>query len=221
MLKKIFILIKVVVFIHLLFCLLNGKWTATFNCLFNLILLFVSDLVYKKLGYSSMLQISIYLFITGSLLLGEVYYFYAKLWYFDIIMHVLSSFVISGLIFYIIKFYKIKINIFMFILFIFSFAMMVAALWEITEFTIDRIFSIDMQKDTIVEEINSTLLSSDGKSVVNKKISSMKIGDTLVNGYIDIGLYDTIEDMVCAVVGSLLFIIIGRMRNYFNVFYSS
>ena len=93
--------------------------------------------------------------------------------------------------------------------------MMVAALWEITEFTIDRVFNIDMQKDTIIGEINSTLLSSDGKSVVKKKINNMKIGDTVVNGYIDIGLYDTIEDMICATLGSIVFIISGKLRKLF------
>lgn len=215
MFKKIFILIKVVVFIHLLFCLINGEWTATFNCLFNFVLLFVSDLVYKKLGYSGIFQLAIYLFITGSLLLGEVYYFYVRVWYFDIIMHMLSSFIASGLLFYTLRYLKVKMKFSLLILFIFSFAMMVAALWEITEFTIDRVFNIDMQKDTIIGEINSTLLSSDGKSVVKKKINNMKIGDTVANGYIDIGLYDTIEDMICATLGSIVFIISGKLRKLF------
>lgn len=215
MFKKIFILIKVVVFIHLLFCLINGEWTATFNCLFNFVLLFVSDFVYKKLGYSGIFQLAIYLFITGSLLLGEVYYFYVRVWYFDIIMHMLSSFIASGLLFYTLRYLKVKMKFSLLILFIFSFAMMVAALWEITEFTIDRVFSIDMQKDTIIGEINSTLLSSDGKSVGKKKINNMKIGDTVVNGYIDIGLYDTIEDMICATLGSIVFIISGKLRKLF------
>lgn len=99
-------------------------------------------------------------------------------------------------------------------IFIFSFAMMVAVLWEITEFSIDRVFNSDMQKDTIVTEINSTLLSSDG-TVVKKKVESMKFGDITIYGYIDIGLYDTIEDMMCAVFGSLLFIILGRVKEAF------
>ena len=87
---------------------------------------------------------------------------------------------------------------------------MIASIWEITEFSIDRIFGADMQKDTIINEINSVLFSSDGRSVVKKKINSIKIGEYTINGYIDIGLYDTISDMICAICGSLLFIIIWR-----------
>ena len=40
----------------------------------------------------------------------------------------------------------------------------------------------------------------------------MKIGDSVFNGYVDIGLYDTIEDMICGVGGSVLFIVIGKLR---------
>ena len=90
---------------------------------------------------------------------------------------------------------------------IFSFAMMIASLWEIAEFSIDRLFDVDMQKDTVINEVNSMLLSDNGNVVVKNKISSMTIGKYIVNGYLDIGLYDTINDMVCAIIGSLIFII--------------
>lgn len=93
--------------------------------------------------------------------------------------------------------------------------MMVAAMWEITEFSIDRLFNADMQKDTIVTEIKSNLFSEDGSSVVKKEINSSKIGNCTFDGYIDIGLYDTIDDMVCAVFGSLLFIIIYKLKEAF------
>lgn len=209
MFKKLFILIKVVVFIHLLFCLINGLWATTFVCLFNLLLFFVSDFIQKKFGYSNLFNLFIYLFLFGSLTLGEFYYLFVKVWYFDIIMHVLSSFIVSGLVVYALKFFRIDMNKIVMMFFIFSFTMMIAALWEITEFSIDRIFSSDMQKDTVISEINSTLLSDDGRSVVKKDINRMKIGNKVFNGYIDIGLYDTIEDLICAVGGSMIFIIIS------------
>lgn len=215
MLKKIFMLFKVVVIINLLICLINEEWTATFICLFNIISFFVADLVKKKLGYSNLFQLLIYLFLICSLLGGEVYYLYSRIWFFDIIMHVISSFIISVLCFYIIRRFKININSITCIIFIFSFAMMIAALWEITEFSIDRLLDKDMQKDTVINEINSMLLSDDGESIVKKKISSMNIGEYTTYGYIDIGLYDTMEDMICAVFGSIIFIIIGKVKEAF------
>lgn len=212
MLKKIFILIKIVVAIHLLFSLINCEWTAIFVCLLNLILLLLADFVKNKICYNNLLHVLIYIFLTCSLLGGEVYYLYTRISFFDVVMHVLSSFIASALAFYIIKLFKININKFLLMTFIFSFAMMVAALWEITEFSIDRLFKIDMQKDTVISEVNSVLLSSDGESVVRKEIKKMKIGEYTVDGYLDIGLYDTIEDMICAVFGSILFILMYKMK---------
>jgi len=215
MLKNVYSLFKVVVILNLLVCLINREWTATFICLFNVLLFYVSDFVKMKLNYNNFFQILIYIFLLGSLLGGEVYFLYSKIWYFDIILHLLSSFILSGLCFYTVKSFEINVNTKFFMLFIFSFAMMVASLWEITEFSVDRLFGADMQKDTVINEINSIFLSDEGDSIVNKKINSMTIGDYTINGYLDIGLYDTIEDMMCAVVGSFLFLILGKVKLLF------
>lgn len=212
MLKKIFVILKVVVILNLLICLVNREWTATFICLFNFILLFIADYVQKKLGYSDFYQLLIYIFLIVSLVGGEVYYLYSKIWFLDIILHTLSSFIVSFLFIYIFRLFRGNVNKIMLIICIFSFAMMIAALWEITEFSIDRLFDTDMQKDTVISEVNSVLLSSDGKTVVKKRINSMTIGNYTIDGYLDIGLYDTVEDMICAVVGSLLFIVIYKVK---------
>lgn len=214
MFDKIFCMFKLVVILNLFLCLINMEWTAIFVCIFNFLLFYVADLFKEKLNYGDFFQLLVYLFLISSLLGGEVYFLYAKVWYFDIILHILSSFLVSGLCFYSVKFFKSSICSEILIIFIFSFAMMVAALWEITEFSLDRLFGIDMQKDTIITEINSVLLSEDGKTVINKKISSMNIGEYTVKGYIDIGLYDTIDDMVCAILGSFLFIVVRKLINF-------
>ena len=70
-------------------------------------------------------------------------------------MHTLNSFIVSGLLYYFINIINIKINASTFMLFIFSFAMMIASLCEITEFTIDIVFISDMQKDTVITKIKS------------------------------------------------------------------
>jgi len=214
MIRKLFVLFKVVVFIHLLIYLVDGEWTATFICLFNLLLFFLVDYVQKNIMYSDKFKLLIYIFLFGSLVGGEVYNLYSEIWFFDIVLHLFSSFIVSGLFVYVFRLFKCNINRFLFIICIFCFAMMIASLWEITEFSIDRLFDKDMQKDTVITEVNSMLLSNDGKSVVKKKIDSMIIGDYTINGYLDIGLYDTMEDMICAVFGSLLFIILYSKRSF-------
>lgn len=212
MLKNFFVIFKIVVILSLLINLINRDWTAIFICLFNFILLFVADFVQTKLKYSDFFQLLIYLFLIGSLIGGEVYYLYIKVKYFDVILHTLSSFIVSGLFLFIFRLFEVNINKLLLMLCIFSFAMMIAALWEITEFSIDRLFDRDMQKDTVITEINSVSLSEDGKSIINKKINNMIIDDLNITGYLDIGLYDTIEDMLCALIGSLLYLILNKRK---------
>jgi len=212
MIRKIFFVFKIVVLFNLLISMLSIRWAAIFICLFNLILLFLSDLLQKKLGYSDFFQLLIYLFLVGSLVGGEVYNLYSVIWYYDIILHFLSSFIVSFIFYYVFKLFNVSINRFLFLVCIFSFAMMIAGLWEITEFSIDRLFDKDMQKDTVITEVNSMLLSSDGNTIVKNKISSMSIGGIYIDGYLDIGLYDTIVDMICALFGSLFYLIIYRNK---------
>ena len=75
-----------------------------------------------------------------------------------------------------------------------------------------------MQKDTIVSSINSYELDPSRQNPV--KISEItkteitgtvngKPGDMTVNGYIDIGLNDTMEDMFVNLVGAFVFSIIA------------
>lgn len=212
MFKKIFLIFKVAVIFNIFISIINMEWTATFICLLNLILFFIADYVQKQLKYKNCFALLIYIFLILALVGGEVYFLYSKIWFLDLILHTLSSFIASGLFVFLFKVMKNSINKLLFVICIFSFSMMIASLWEITEFSIDRIFGFDMQKDTIVTEINSILLSEDGKYIVNKKIKSINFGNDVINGYIDIGLYDTIEDMICAVFGSMIFIIYGNKK---------
>ena len=215
MFKKLFIILKVVVILNLLSCLINREWTATFVCLLTYLFLVVSDFIQKKLKYGNVFKLLIYLFLILSLVGGEVYYLYVMIGYFDVIMHIFSSFIISGLVLYLIKYYKCNICNKLIVLFIFSAAMMTAVMWELTEFSIDRIFNVDMQKDTIINEVNSVMLTSDGKDVGHVKIDRMRLGNSVFDGYLDIGLYDTMYDIVCAGIGSIILIITYRIKEAF------
>lgn len=188
--------------------LAKGKVTAFLVCLFCIILLFICDYMKEKLGCSEGLQILSYLFLLGSLLFGEVYHYYQKIWFFDDILHTLSAFIICSLAGYLLKYFKCKMNLFMRALFIFSFSMMVSVLWEVTEFSIDRFMLADMQKDTLIESVTSELLEDNGKL---RKIYVDKTSindDIILNGYIDIGLFDTMGDIFCAIGGSFVYLVL-------------
>lgn len=94
-------------------------------------------------------------------------------------------------------------------LFAIMFSISISALWEFYEFTADRVFGTDMQNDTIVYSINSYMLGS-GTGVVGSidKIESVIVNGEALPGYLDIGLIDTMFDMIFETAGALIYTII-------------
>ena len=72
---------------------------------------------------------------------------------------------------------------------------------------------MDMQKDTIVHTISSVMLDPTNKNIpiTIDNITSVAVNgqDLGFNGYLDIGLYDTMEDLFVNFIGALTFSIIG------------
>ena len=212
--KKIIILMRVVVIFYLIIGIIKWNTTTLLAALLSLVLMTIISYLKKKLNLDKKLELLIYIFIITTEVLGQIYHFYTRVPIFDIIIHTYSSFVISYIALIIIK--KHKLPKIITILFIFSFAMMCESIWEIFEFSTDRLLKTDMQKDTIINEITSCYLSEDKDTpttmvVDNVVVNNISFTDKY-NGYLDIGLYDTISDMSCALVGALIFIIIIKRR---------
>lgn len=212
--KKIIILMRVVVIFYLIIGIIKWNTTTVVAALLSLVLMIITSYLKKKLNLDKKLELLIYIFIITTEVLGQIYHFYTRVPIFDIIIHTYSSFVISYIALIIIK--KHKLPKIITILFIFSFAMMCESIWEIFEFGTDHLLKTDMQKDTIINEITSYYLSEDKDTpttmvVDNVVVNNISFTDKY-NGYLDIGLYDTISDMSCALVGALIFIIIIKRR---------
>lgn len=208
--KKINLLYLIVVMFYLISGLIKWDMTTIFACALSLLLMVITNIIGKKLNFGNGIKILIYVFILSTEVLGEIYHFYVDVWWFDIVMHTYFAFIISYAGLYLIRYFKIKGSIYFVILFIFSFAMMTESVWEIFEFSMDRVIGTDMQKDTVIRNINSTYLSENiyvDKVMVNDIDFMDRYG-----GYLDIGLYDTISDMICTVVGGFMFIVIMKKR---------
>ena len=102
--------------------------------------------------------------------------------------------------------FSIKMSPYFVAFFAFCFSMTVGVMWEFFEFSMDWFFGMDMQKDWIVHEINSVMFNPDGLNVVEH----VKIDSLIVNGedwiakyggYIDIGLIDTMKDLIVNFIG--------------------
>ena len=208
--KKIDLLYLIVVIFYLISGLIKWDMTTIFACVLSLIFMVITNVIGKKIGFGNGIKILIYVFILSTEILGEIYHFYVDVWWFDIVMHTYFAFIVSYAGLYLIRYFKIKGSIYFVILFIFSLAMMTESVWEIFEFSMERVIGTDMQKDTVIRNINSTYLSENiyvDKVMVNDIDFMDRYG-----GYLDIGLYDTIGDMICTVVGSFMFIVIMKKR---------
>jgi uncharacterized membrane protein YjdF len=91
-------------------------------------------------------------FVFASLFLGEVHGYYTKFWWWDIVLHTSSGFllgIIGFLLVYVLnETEQIQLNMragFV-AFFAFLFALGIGVIWEIIEFTIDSLFNMNMQK---------------------------------------------------------------------------
>src|SRR5699024_6974332 len=95
----------------------------------------------------------------------------------------------------------------------FCFSMTIGVVWEFFEFGMDSLFNLDMQKDTVIHTIRSVTLDPSGHNI---PYVIKGIGETAVNGqelgiggYLDIGLIDTMQDLIVNFAGAFVFSIIG------------
>lgn len=96
--------------------------------------------------------------------------------------------------------------------------MTVGVIWEFFECTMDQLFLLDMQKDSVVNTIGSVMLDPTGGNhpgvirnitdviVVQSDGTQTALG---LGGYLDIGLLDTMEDLFVNFIGAFTFSIIG------------
>ena len=72
---------------------------------------------------------------------------------------------------------------------------------------------MDMQKDTIKSSITSVMLDPTNRNIpiTIDNITSVAVNgqDLGFNGYLDIGLYDTMEDLFVNFIGAVTFSVIG------------
>ena len=85
----------------------------------------------------------------------------------------------------------------------FCFSMTIGVLWEFFECSMDLFFLLDMQKDSVVNQISTVMLDPTGgnTAVVIRDITDVIVvagGEEIslgLGGFLDIGLLDTMKDL--------------------------
>ena len=186
----------------------------------TLFLFMVPAVLDQKLGVTIPvgLETVILIFIFSAEILGEINAFYVKIPVWDTILHTTNGFLMAAIGFALIDLFNrsdrfsIKMSPYFVAFFAFCFSMTVGVLWEFFEFSMDWFFGQDMQKDWILSSLNSVKLNPTGANVpVHVDIQSVVINGEKWNlgGYLDIGIVDTMKDLMVNFIGAVVFSIIG------------
>ena len=197
-----------------------GNYHNMFLGILTLILFMVPQFLDKKLSVTIPvgLETVILIFIFSAEILGEINAFYVKIPIWDTILHTTNGFLMAAIGFALIDLFNrsekfsIKMSPYFVAFFAFCFSMTVGVMWEFFEFSMDQFFGLDMQKDWIVTAINSVKLNPTGANVpIHVDVQSVVINGEQWNlgGYLDIGLIDTMKDLIVNFIGAVVFSIIG------------
>lgn len=139
-------------------------------------------------------------------MLGQCWNFYYTIAWWDKLLHICGGvmFAIVGVYFFGLL-TKQKDNILAGTIFALCFSVAIAVLWEFAEFGADRFLGMDMQDDTVVTHLTSYLLGEDiGLTGSIENIQSVVVNGIPLPGYIDIGLIDSMLDMLLESLGALV-----------------
>lgn len=225
----VYIVLRLLVIAILVRAVVLGRWDQVLYCALALIEFMIPSFVEKqlKIELPSTLEIVVLLFIFAAEILGEIGEFYHIIQVWDLMLHTMNGFLMAAIGVALIDVLNKhpKINISMspfFVAFVaFCFSMTIGVLWEFGEFSADRYFGADMQKDTIVRTIKSYELDNTGEAslISIENITSTVVSgnvegeptEVVLDGYLDIGLNDTMEDMFVNLIGAFVFSLIAAL----------
>lgn len=174
------------------------KFINMFTAALGLSLTFIPEALDKltrhRIKISSALSCAIILFIFAAEFLGEIKEFYYLVPWWDVMLHSMSG-VILGMIGFMLVYSlnasdvaKVQLSPFFICFFAFCFALAAGAVWEIFEFSGDRLFGMNMQK--YMPPYGTTQLMTE-------------------NWRYDAGLIDTMKDIICDALSALATSVVG------------
>lgn len=217
----VYIVLRLIVIVSLVFALVRGNFENAVLCVATLLLLLAPSFIEKSFSVElpSVLEIIIMCFAFSHAILGEIGCFYVKVPWWDTMLHTLNGFLCAGVGFSLIdllnrdKRFRFELSPVYVALVAFCFSMTVGVLWEFFEFGSDMIFKTDMQKDTVIRSITSVALdpTKSNTPVTVDGITSVVVNgrELGVGGYLDIGLIDTMKDLIVNFIGAVVFSIFG------------
>ncbi len=217
----VYVVLRILVIAILFVELLHGDYQSVFYCLLSLLLFLLPPFLERSLRIDlpSTLEIIILLFIFAAEILGELNRYFLTVPYWDTMLHTVNGFLCAAVGFSLADILnrnnktQFSLSPLYIAIVAFCFSMTVGVLWEFFEYGADRFLHLDMQKDTVIRSIVSVALNPDHQNVpviidgiTEVTVNGVPFG---VDGYLDIGLIDTMKDLIVNFIGAAVFSAIG------------
>lgn len=222
----IYFIIRILIVLEIVSCIIRRDYHSVFIGTLSLFLLLLPSIMERKLNIDlpDTLEIIIMLFIYSAEILGEINSFYITVPHWDTVLHTINGFLCAAIGFSMIDLFNrnerfsFKLSPLYLAIAAFCFSMTVGVIWEFFEFGCDQLLGLDMQKDYIVNQINSVAFDN---TQTNTVIKIEDIKDVIIvhsdgtqqslglEGYIDIGIIDTMKDLFVNFIGAVIFSVIG------------
>lgn len=221
----LYFVLRALVLVTLVRSAFLGHYEHMMLCVLTLVLLLVPLLIEHTLDIElpDLLESIILLFIFAAEILGEIDAFYIRIPFWDTILHTTWGFLCAGIGFALFDILnrsdssKIKLTPLYMAVSAVAFSMCIGACWEIFEYLADSFIGVDMQKDTLVQTINTVWLDPTNSNVTIPVRDIVSTQITLASGeviqipggYLDIGIHDSMADLIVNLIGALVFAVIG------------
>lgn len=209
-----YVILRLIIVISLINQLFVGNMENVFLCILSLILFMLPAFIKKKFKvvFPNVLEISIILFIFAAEILGTINNFYNIFPRFDELLHTVNGFLAASVGFSLIyllneNLKEFKLSSFFVSLFAFCFSMTIGIMWEFFEYSADNLLDKNTQKDTTVYELKGAFIDDIDYTLVYGKDDEM----VKIDGYLDIGLHDTMSDLIVNFIGAFIYSIFGYL----------
>lgn len=221
---SIYFILRGLVILCLVLQVLKGEFENAALCFLSLILLLLPFFIEHKfkVDLPNTLEIIIMVFVFSAEILGEINNFYGIIPFWDTMLHTLNGFLMAAIGFSLFdllndKLKSIELSPIFLCLFSFCFSMTIGVVWEFFEYGMDKVVHFDMQKDEYINEIYTVSLDpkNDNNVISIEGIDYTILYDkngyelAMIDGYLDIGLNDTMEDLIVNFIGAFIFNIFG------------
>lgn len=217
----IYSILRILVIFVMIAQFFNKNYENVYLSILTLVLLILPSIIEMnfKIELPNSMEVIIMIFIFAAEILGEIHEYYILFPFWDTMLHTINGFLAAAIGFSLVNILNhseritFRLSPFFVALVAFCFSMTIGIIWEFFEFGMDMIFRYDMQKDTVITSISTVLLDPAGGNnpvIINDIHEVMINGVALgVNGYIDIGLIDTMKDLLVNFIGAITFSTIG------------